>query len=87
MTIWKFAFKVDDEVAIEMPTDARIIHVETQNGIPCMWAIVDPKAALSTYKFRIFGTGQPLPDRTHTYIGTFQTHGGRFVWHVFRDPK
>ena len=91
-TIWKFPFTVDDEVAIiDMPHDARVIHIDTQIGIPMMWAIVNPKGHLHKYTFRLFGTGQPLPDLghygTHNYVASFQMEGDMSVWHVFRDAK
>lgn len=50
-TIYKYEFETKDLFRVQMPRGAKIISVQTQNGTPCMWAIVDP----SEYKTeRIF---------------------------------
>lgn len=65
-----------------MPLDAEICTFEYQNGIPCIWAIVDPDVLKVTRRFRIFGTGHELPGLDECcYVGT--TQDGPFVWHLF----
>ena len=98
-TIWKFPFAIDDEVEIEMPHGAEVLHVDVQNGQPCMWAIVnpdEPRETWRTYKFSVFGTGHPLPDlepdkpldRVHLHhVGTFQMRGGSLVFHIFSSTS
>lgn len=81
-SIWKFPFKVTDHLEIPMPVGAHVLHVECQNGTPCMWAIVDINQPLVKQQFRIFGTGHPINENLGIYIGTFQQRA--FVWHVFR---
>jgi len=82
--IWKFPFEISDTVRIEMPKNAYILHIECQNNIPCMWAIVDPVADTEIRKFRIIGTGHPFTYNPEFlgFISTFQM--GQFVWHVFK---
>ena len=84
MSIWKFQFKVDDRVTIDMPAGAKILHVELQNGVPCLWALVDTSAEPEPRKFLIFGTGHPISGAiavTAAHVATFQQ--GPFVWHMF----
>lgn len=90
-TIWKFPFETADEVIISMPKGAEVLTVQIQGGLPCLWAIVDLGAVVfAPVKFRIFGTGHPLPtygpDETPLgkYVGTYQQAGGALVWHVFK---
>lgn len=42
-TIWKFELP-DADCKVKMPIGAEIVKVEAQNGVPCMWAIVDTEA-------------------------------------------
>ena len=85
-TIWKFPLKITDYQSIDMPTYAEILSVHVQNGMPCMWALVDPDGEMESRGFEIFGTGNPIEvdmgvDRK--FIGTFMTHNDKLVWHLF----
>lgn len=80
-TIYKYPFKVADDITIEMPVGAVILHAEVQAGTATMWAQVDPRAVKTYRRFRVIGTGHPFdPDRL-THVGTFQQPP--FVWHLF----
>ena len=84
--IFKYPLPVDDEVVIPMPSGARILTVQAQNNLPCVWAVVTPDAeGMEDRRFRVFGTGHPIPEGTDSleYIGTFQLHNGRLVFHLF----
>ena len=85
-TIWKFELEIADKQTIEMPVNAEILTVQTQNEIPCLWALVDPDDPKEDRVIKIFGTGHPIVydagvDRK--YIGTYQLRGGSLVFHVF----
>jgi hypothetical protein len=88
--VWKFPLDGRPEQTILMPPNAQILcvqmqHQGAQGGIACLWAQVDP-TDLARYPrhFVIVGTGEPLPETVSLwYVGTFQTQGGVFVWHVF----
>lgn len=84
--IYKYPFQVEGEVEIEMPKGARVLCVQVQRDIPCIWAIIEPSQPIVEIRhFRVFGTGQPMdmhPDFLH-YIGTFQLAGGNFIGHLF----
>lgn len=88
MTVWKFPFDIEDDIGVEMPRGARVLHVDAQFGRPCLWALVAPAAPKEVRRFRLAGTGHPLPplDRVifdWIHVGSFQMAGGQLVWHLF----
>lgn len=70
-------------ISIEMPKGAKILTVQVQNEVPCIWALVDPNAAPEIRCFRIYGTGHMVEHENMPYIGTFQLLEGRLVFHLF----
>lgn len=86
--VWKYPLSLPLEgaqVCIRMPFAARILCVQVQNGVPCLWAIVQPKEELVERVFDIVGTGAAIPPTARHYIGTVQLGGGALVLHVFED--
>ena len=81
-TIWNFPFALSGSIEIQLPEGARIIHVGMRGESPCLWAMVNTKVPMKLRRFRVFGTGHPIPELSHDqFIGTvFQ---GCFVWHIF----
>jgi hypothetical protein len=84
-SIWKYELPVEDIVKVEMQADAEILCVQSQQGTPCIWAVVDPKTTKCTRTFRIIGTGHPVSDDLSKmkYIGTFQMRDGFLIFHLF----
>lgn len=83
-TIYKYPFSIDKEFTIRMPSEAEILCVQMQNGVPHLWAIVDTNNAEEERRFNIYGTGWPRqPLSKSQYIGTFQDPP--FVWHLFEN--
>lgn len=75
--IWKFNLR-----AAEMPKGAKVLSVGFDPlGMPCVWAIVDPKAPAEPSRIKIIGTGDPVP--AGEYIG--RINDGPFVWHIFLE--
>lgn len=86
-SVWKFPLPIVDDVTIEMPQGARVLHVETQFDSAQMWALVDPNQPLVQRRFKVVGTGHRHEDMdTWHYIGTFPMFGGGLMWHVFEPP-
>lgn len=84
MTIWKFPLAVADAQDIEMPVRAKILAVQPQADVVCLWALVDETAPHSHRRIYIQGTGHPCEGLEHlNHIGTFQIRGGSLVFHVF----
>lgn len=83
LTVWKYNIEqVGDPFLLELPKGARPLSVQVQEGVPRMWALVDPSQSHVQRQFQVTGAGLVVPDGA-TYIGTFQTVQGRFVWHLF----
>lgn len=84
-TIWKYPLRTTDAQAINMPAGAELLTIQVQNGEPCVWALVDPKAPGHFVTLSIYGTGHPV-DTHGEYVGTYQLGDGALVFHVFREP-
>ena len=81
--IWKYEFPVKTKFTIEVPEYAKVLSVQTQNGKPCIWVMVDDKyiEKLVEREFYVIPTGVPFDDKEISYIGTYQQ--GAFVYHLF----
>ena len=87
-TIWKFNLEITDEQVLEMPVGSRLLKVDMQQEVPCLWAAVNPEAQKQPVKIRVIGTGHQIPDYKYlTHIDTFQMAGGSLVWHVFQKSE
>ena len=82
-TIWKFPFQIEHKITIEMPEGAVLLHVDVQQNTPCIWAVVNPRAAAKPRQLRLYGTGTPIEEKLGTHVGSFQMRNGLLVWHVF----
>jgi hypothetical protein len=82
-TVWKYELTTNDVNELEIPIGGKILTLQMQNGIPCIWALVDHKAEKETRRFGTIGTGNFTRQENIEYIGTFQTYQGALVWHVF----
>lgn len=82
MTIWKFPIRITEEFDISLPVGAKILHVGLDpNKDACLWVQHDCGSGTEEHTVFVVGTGNPVPDKAKTYIGSFvQT---AFVWHVF----
>ena len=80
--IWKYRI-TPYYTSIGMPKGAEVLTVQTQNGCPCMWAMVDSDQRIEVRTFQAYGTGHALPDTPteKKYIGTFQMDV--LVFHLF----
>jgi hypothetical protein len=85
MKIYKYPLEIKDTVTVKMPRCAKVLTVQVQRGVPCIWAAVDPlQPYLDRRVFRIVGTGQSfMRESVNRYVGTFQMFGGDLVYHVF----
>lgn len=84
MEIFKYELKVDDIQFISMPKGAKLLTVQIQRDIPCIWAMVDPDAEKEDKRICMRGTGHDVSEvKDMCHIGTFQMYGGDLVFHVF----
>lgn len=80
--VWKYPLDLIDIQKINMPAGARILSVDNQKGILCLWAMVNEENPEQLRTIEIVGTGQePIPSFHRTFIGTAVMP--QFVWHVF----
>lgn len=90
-TVYKYPLQIQDEQKVGMPEGSKILAVQSQRGIPTLWALVDT-ARLPTYrKITMLGTGHPIhPLFDGRHIGTVQLVRGAvdLVLHFFepREP-
>lgn len=83
MKIYKFAIEITDMQKISLPGTARILSVSFQDGIPCIWVLMDD----SEYRERniaVVGTGNEIPSVMAgklDHIGMIMDK--HFVWNVF----
>ena len=83
--IYKYQLEVTDEQYLELPKGADLLCVQTQNGKPCLWAIIDDEKKV-TEKLQIIthGTGHLVFGNIGQYLGTYQLRNGEFVGHCFK---
>ncbi len=66
---------------VTLPDGAKILKCDFQNGILCLWALVDQNAMSTARFFKVLGTGWFDEVDDFDFVGTvFQD---MFVWHVF----
>ena len=96
-TIYKYPIPFGDEATVMMPKGALLLTFAIQGiyvtGLPniCVWALVDTEAEMEAKKFKIFGTGYPLPDDCVKYGGDLDydfeyettVFDHKHVWHIF----
>ncbi len=87
----------DDQLALTMPEASRLLHLGQRLDGPTdelqLWAEVDTDEPPEVRTFRIYGTGQPMPeDQPLHHVGTMLVWIGLAqteVWHVYelRSPE
>lgn len=88
-TIWKYVVPEGrDYFSMLLPKEAKILTLQMQNDVLCLWALVDQINETERRNFRMFGTGHPFDMREgFTYIGTFQLLDGKLVFHMFEECR
>jgi hypothetical protein len=89
LTIHKYPLEIDDLQCVLMPRGARILAVQNQRDVACIWALVNSSNELEQRMFRMLGTGHPADDVSAAcYVGTFQWGPNmQFVFHLFEQPS
>ena len=81
--IWKFPLVITDVQTVDIPDGGKILCVQNQGGVTCLWVLCEKASPKSTRTFYIYGTGNPIKQTPGKYIGTVQNAGGALIWHVF----
>jgi hypothetical protein len=74
-TIYKYT--LDEPVHI--PKGSTVVQVGIQDGLYCIWAVVDTDAPLEERHFVVVGTGRELTTNM-VHVGT--VFEDPFVWHI-----
>jgi hypothetical protein len=82
MTVWKYEISPGTSI-LEIPKGGKVLALQVQQDMPCMWVLVDQDAEKEKRRFEIHGTGSLLPNDYGTYVGTFQVNNGHYVFHIF----
>jgi hypothetical protein len=81
--IWKYTLECESTQTISMPKYSTVLSLQVQNGVPCIWALVNPTSEKTDRIFKIYPTGIEFNNIDNlAFIGTFQIEGN-LVFHVF----
>ena len=84
--IYKYILEERDINVLQLHEYFTILKVARQNDQICVWVKCNPRRKLIPITFRIFGTGNPMPeDEFLIYLDTVIMD--YFVWHVFLKDK
>ena len=88
-SIYKYELDVDDEQLLVLPAKAAILTVQVVDEVPYVYAVVDLDTEETEERHILtFGTGHHIEDNLKAhYIGTYQLHGGKLVFHVFEKVR
>jgi hypothetical protein len=94
-TIYKYRVPINDVVTINLPLDAKILHVNSQNDgqkgddTIDVWALVDTDFVGKLPKhIRIVGTGHPIEkELVLQYVNTFTMLDRNLWFHAFEIIK
>jgi hypothetical protein len=65
-----------------------VVHVDTRwiDQVE-LWALDNGPAHEEVRSFRVFGTGQELPEDSGVHVGSVIVPGGSMVWHLFETRR
>lgn len=87
-TIYKYPLANITRQVIIMPGPCGALTVQTQNGLPFIWVLVDTEKDDEEVTILTFGTGIEWRERKgyiNKYVSTYQD--GSYVWHIFTEEK
>lgn len=88
-TIWKYQLPRDGQTIEIHERIVKVLHIAAQDGVPTLWAIVDPDRPRDGYtEIVAWGTGWPLDEIYYEtdYWGTCEDGYG-YVWHYFAATR
>ena len=86
-TIFKTQLKVCDQQTVQLPRGFKILDIDRQGGMPCIWYECDSEAEKVDVDIYCVGTGQNIDGiSSMMYIGTVHDRSGGFVWHYYLKP-
>lgn len=86
-TIYKYNLHTSDQV-ITLPRPGKVVHLDYDGrGGVDLWVEVDTSTHHMYKRFRTFGTGHEIPDKSE-YVGTIREPDplSDLIWHVYEVP-
>lgn len=81
-----FKYDISPEFVLDLPSDAEILSVKLQRGLPKMWVMLNPSKPKVRRKFRSFPTGFEFSFYINLkFIDTFVLEPENLVFHVFEE--
>lgn len=84
--VLKYQVPAVDSFTLGLPASARFLSVQEQNQLAQMWFEVDMGEQPGVRYFQLVMTGGEVP-HAGAYLGTFQTHNGHYVIHLYEVTK
>lgn len=93
-TIHKYPITNLDGVTLHVPYcgdltfDKQVLHCDVQNGVPCLWAMVDNEQEKRPIRVVVCGTGYDISKAITLglkHVGSTLMLGGDLVIHVFAE--
>ena len=83
--IFRYQISLGVDTLLSIPKGAKILRCADQYGKICLWSLVEIDKPLEPRRFRIYGTGWDIVQKTENieYIDTVLMAGGSLVWHIF----
>lgn len=74
--IWKFEIS-DSQKSFLIPIESKILHIQVEDGIPCIWVRVDPTTEKTKRHFELFDASYntEYDGVERAFIGAFQMDG------------
>ena len=88
-TIWKYRLPRDGQTIEIHECIVKVLHIAAQDGVPTLWAIVDPDLPRDGYTEVVaWGTGWPIDEIYYEtdYWGSCEDGYG-YVWHYFAATR
>jgi len=85
MKIFKYKLSFENKTFVRMPEKSEIMDIQMQDGIPVMWALVDPESREIVVRINNYGTGMEIHTTTtkNEYLATIQN--GDLILHFFMN--
>ncbi len=84
--IYKYSISLNDTILLQLPKNAEILFVETQNDKPFIWCLINHELELEPRYFYLYGTGHIIEDEKDyqkVYLGTFKLLNDSLILHLF----
>lgn len=82
--VYKYPLGYGERTVLSLPIGAELLHLGLQNGVPTLWALVEPGAPeQQTRVLRFAGTGHPIEEQIIGHIGSVIDAELGLVWHLF----